>query len=109
MADPQLTGPESPPTLGTRPPRLPPPAHQAPAHPAPPPPHQRQSRAVHPHPPCRLGIRRHLRHLTRTHRRPRRLALHLQSHPTTRQPRPPPADTPATGPHREQRPWVVQL
>src|SRR6185437_2366359 len=38
-------------------PRLPPPAHQAPAHPAPPPPHQRQSRAVHPHPPGRLGIR----------------------------------------------------
>jgi leucine-zipper of insertion element IS481/Integrase core domain len=69
-----------------------------------PPTHQRKGRAHHPHHAGRLGIRRHLRHLQRTHRRPPRLAPHLQSHPTTRQPRPPTTHTPLTGPHREQRP-----
>ena len=59
--------------------------------PPPPPlptPNQRQSRTIHPHPPRRLGLRRHLPQQRRTQRRSRRLARLLQSPPTTRRPQP---------------------
>ena len=50
--------------------RLPQPRHPPPPHPAAPTPDQRQSRALHPHHAQRLGLRRHLPHKPRTHRRP---------------------------------------
>src|SRR5918996_1630447 len=46
------------------------PRHQAPAHPAQTAADERQSRALHPHAPRRLGLRRHLPLEPRTHRRP---------------------------------------
>jgi transposase InsO family protein len=45
----------------------------------------------HPHAASRLGLRRHLRLLRRTHRRSQRLALDLQSRPTTRLAQPQPS------------------
>ena len=81
----------------------------APPHPPLPATHQRQSRTLHPHDARRLGLRRHLPHLRRTPRSPRRLARLLQSPTTTRQPRPPTATTAAGGPHQEQPCWVLQL
>ena len=59
---------------------------QTPAHPPLPSAHERQSRALHPHPARRLGLRRHLRQLPRAAPRPHRLARLLQSTPTTRLP-----------------------
>ena len=59
-----------------------------PPHPPLPTPNQRQSRTIHPHPPRRLGLRRHLPQQRRTQRRSRRLARLLQSPPTTRRPQP---------------------
>ena len=50
--------------------RLPRARHPPPAHPPLPAAHQRQSRALHPHPARRLGLRRDLRHQRRTHRSP---------------------------------------
>ena len=49
---------------------LPRPGPPAPAHPATPTADQRQSRTLHPHHARRLGLRRALRHRTRTHRSP---------------------------------------
>jgi hypothetical protein len=46
------------------------PRHPPPPHPALPATDQRQSRTLHPHPPRRLGLRRHLPLKPRTHRRP---------------------------------------
>ena len=59
---------------------------QTPAHPPLPSAHERQSRALHPHPARRLGLRRHLGQLPRAAPRPHRLARLLQSTPTTRLP-----------------------
>jgi len=49
--------------------RLPRPRHPPPAHPPLQTANQRQSRTLHPHPPQRLGVRIHLPHKRRTHRR----------------------------------------
>ena len=62
-------------------PRLPRPRPPPPPHPALPATHQRQSRTLHPHDARRLGLRRDLRHLSRTHTSPPRLARPLQSPP----------------------------
>ena len=85
------------------------PQTQPPAHPPLPPTHQRQSRALYPHHARRLGLRRHLRQLTRTPPSSARLARLLQSPPTTRLPRPPTAHTTAGGAHQEQPRYVLQL
>ena len=58
--------------------------------------HQRQSRALHPHNARRLGLRRDLRHLSRTNPSPPRLARPLQSPPTTPQPKQPATPHPLT-------------
>ncbi len=87
-------------------PRLPRARPPPPAHPALPATHQRQSRTLHPHHARRLGLRRDLRHLSRTNPRPTRLARSLQSPPTTPQPQQPATPHP---PHadEEQRSWVL--
>jgi hypothetical protein len=51
-------------------PRLPSTRHPPPTHPPAPPTDKRQSRALHPHAPRRLGLRPDLRLKPRTHRRP---------------------------------------
>jgi transposase len=62
---------------------------------------KRKSRALHQNARRPLGLRRHLRDLDRTHKRPTRLAHPLQLHPTTRRPRP---QTTRSSPQRaEQR------
>ena len=90
--------------------RLPGAADQAPPHPPLPAPHQRQGRALHPHPTRRLGLRRHLPLLGRARGRPLRPARLPELTQTTRHPRPPTA--PAT-PHglatREPPGRVVHL
>jgi hypothetical protein len=68
------------------------------------------TRALHPHPARRLGLRRHLPLLGRARGRPLRLARLLQSPPTTRLPRPPnAAATPQGAAVREQPDRVLQL
>jgi hypothetical protein len=84
-------------------------AGQAPAHPPLPAAHQRQGRALHPHPARRLGLRGDLPHLRGTPRRARRLARLLPSTTTTRLPRPPTTATAAGGPHKEQPGWFLRL
>jgi Integrase core domain len=76
------------------------------AHPPLPTPNQRQGRAVHPHPPRRLGVRRRLPRLSRAHRRPRRLALVLQPPTTTLSPQP---QAPDRAPQRASGPTFVGL
>jgi transposase len=71
------------------------------------PPDQRQSRTLHPHPPGRLGLRRHLRQQHPTHRRARRLDRLLQSPTTTRRPQPQAAHR--SPPRAEQPHWVLHL
>ena len=51
--------------------------------------HQRQSRTTDPNPAQRMGLRTHLRQLSRTHRRLTALPRAIQLQPTTRPPRPP--------------------
>ena len=75
---------------------------QTPTHPPLPPTHQRQSRTLHPHHARRLGLRRHLRQLTRTPTRPPRLARLLQSRTTTPLPQSPTTNTTAGGAQTEQ-------
>ena len=87
--------------------RLPQPAHPPPTHPPLPPTDQRQSRTLHPHPPGRLGLRRHLRQQHPTHRRPHRLDRLLQSPTTTRRPQPQAAHR--SPPRAEQPDWVLHL
>jgi hypothetical protein len=82
---------------------------QAPAHPPLPAAHERQGRALHPHPARRLGVRGDLRLLRGAPRSAHRLARLLQSPPTTRLPRPPTAARAAGGAEEEQPGWVLQL
>ena len=77
---------------------LPPARPQAPAHPALPAPHQRQSRALHPDPAARMGLRPALPDQPPPHRRPRALATALQLHPNPRRPRPQAARLPPDQP-----------
>jgi transposase InsO family protein len=66
-----------------------------------------QSRAIHPHTPRRLGLRRDLQHQPRAQRRTHSLDRLLQSPSTTRLTRPP---TPGSSPRAaEQRSRVLQL
>ena len=88
--------------------RLPDAQNPPPAHQALPTTNERQGRALHPHAPWRLGLRCDLRKLNRADTSAHRLAQLLQSHPTTRLPRPPTATRATRGPH-EQRGWVLQL
>jgi transposase InsO family protein len=55
-----------------------------------------------------LGLRRHLRHLSRTNTSPPRLARSLQSPPTTPQPQPPATPHPPPA-DEQQRSWVLHL
>ena len=60
-----------------------------PTHPALPPTHQWEGRAFHPDAAQRVGLRAHLRQLSRTHRAPAALSRALQLQTSTRLPRPP--------------------
>ena len=68
---------------------------------------ERQSRALHQDAHLPLGLRRDLRHLSRTHPSPARLAHPLQLHPTTRRPQPP--TTRSSTQRAEQPDWELQL
>ena len=64
--------------------------------------HQRQGRTVQPHPPRRMGIRPPLHLRRRTHRRPGRMAAHLQPSPLPHRHRRP------TRQPRQQPTWALQ-
>ena len=63
-------------------------SHRAPPHPALPAPHQRQSRTVHPNHAARVGLRRHVPHLSAPSPCTPRLDRLLQPPTTPRRPRP---------------------